>query len=219
MGGTGTKLTPKQVNYENLAKNIINKFKLRGIEGYYCAGRKEAGTMAKQFLTPGCTVSWGGSVTLAEAGLLDDLKQSGDYILYDRSEAVTPKEKRAMFGKIVTADYYFMSSNAITLDGELVNIDGNGNRVACLCSGPANVIIIAGMNKIVETVEDGISRTRNIAAPPNAVRLNLDTPCASVGRCCDCLSDGCICGQIVVTRMSRVPGRIKVILAGEELGY
>ena len=219
MDNIETKLTPKQISYENLAKSIINKFNLRGIEGYYCTNREEANAKAKHFLTPDCTVSWGGSATLSEIGLIDDLKESDDYILYDRSEAVTPEEKRAMFGKIVTADYYFMSSNAITMDGELVNIDGNGNRVACLCNGPANVIIIAGMNKIVETVEDGISRTRNIAAPPNAVRLNLNTPCADAGRCCDCFSKDCICGQIVITRMSRAKGRIKVILVGEELGY
>ena len=219
MDNTETNLTPKQINYQNLAENIINKFNLRGIEGYYCTDREEANAKAKRFLTPDCTISWGGSVTLAETGLIDDLKESDDYILYDKSEAVTAEEKREMFGKIATADYYFMSSNAITMDGELVNIDGNGNRVACLCSGPENVIIIAGMNKIVKNVEEAVSRTRNIAEPPNSVRLGLDTPCANSGRCGDCLSNDCICGQIVITRKSRKPGRIKVILVGEELGY
>lgn len=219
MINTEIKLTPKQISYKNLAENIIDKFKLRGIEGYYCTDRKEANTKAKSFLTPNCTISWGGSVTLTEIGLIDDLKKSDNYILYDRAKATTSEEKRQMFGKIVTADYYFMSSNAITMDGELVNIDGNGNRVACLCNGPLNVIIIAGMNKIVESVEDAVSRTRNIAAPPNTVRLGLNTPCATAGRCCDCLSADCICDQIVITRMSRVSGRIKVILVGEELGY
>lgn len=219
MDNTETKLTPKQINYKNLAESIINKFNLRGIEGYYCENREEANAKAKHLLTPDCTISWGGSATLSEIGLIDDLKKSDNYILYDRAVAATPEEKRELFGKIVTVDYYFMSSNAITLDGELVNIDGNGNRVACLCSGPANVIIVAGMNKIVKNVDEGISRTRNIAAPPNAVRLGLDTPCANAGRCCDCMTDDCICGQIVVTRMSRMRGRIKVILVGEELGY
>ncbi len=219
MDNTKTKLTPKQINYQNLAESIINKFNLRGIEGYYCANKKDANEKAKHFLAPDCTISWGGSATLSEIGLINDLKKSDDYILYDRAVAITPEEKREMFGKIVTVDYYFMSSNAITLDGELVNIDGNGNRVACLCSGPANVIIIAGMNKIVKNVKEGISRTRNIAAPPNSVRLGLNTPCASAGRCCDCMTADCICDQIVITRMSRVRGRIKVILVGEELGY
>lgn len=212
-------LTPKQVNYQNLAENIINKFNLRGIEGYYCIDREEANAKAKRFLTPDCTISWGGSVTLDEIGLIDDLKESDDYILYDRMAAKSAEEKKEMAGRIFTSDYYFMSSNAITMDGEIVNIDGNGNRVACLCNGPDNVIIIAGMNKIVRDVHEAVSRTRNIAAPPNAVRLGLDTPCASSGRCTDCFVPGCMCGQIVITRLSRIPGRIKVILVGEELGY
>jgi len=118
----------------------------------------------------------------------------------------------------LSCDYYFMSSNAITADGELVNIDGNGNRVAALIYGPENVVIIAGMNKIVKNVEEGISRTRNVASPQNCVRLNKNTPCAVNGVCGNCLSDT-ICDQIVITRASRIPQRIKVILVGEELGF
>lgn len=208
----------KQEYYENIAENLISKFNTRGIEGYYCADREEANAKAKRFLTPGCSISWGGSQTLQEIGLLDDLKES-DYTIYDRAEAVTPEEKREMYGRIVTSDVYFMSSNAITLDGELINIDGTGNRVACLCHGPQNVIVIAGMNKLVPDVPGGIARVRNMASPPNALRLGLKTPCAEYGRCADCLSSDCICAQIVVTRFSRVQGRIKVILVGEELGY
>lgn len=208
----------KQKYYENLAESIIEKFNLRGIEGYYCADREEANAKAKRFLTPGCSVSWGGSMTIQEVGLIDDLKES-DYTIYDRAEAVTPEEKKEMFSRIVTSDFYFMSSNAITLNGELVNIDGAGNRVACLCHGPEHVIMIAGMNKIVPDVKSGIARVHNMAAPPNALRLGLDTPCAEYGRCADCLSQDCICAQTVVTRYSRVPGRLKVILVGEELGY
>ncbi|MBO5484795.1 MAG: lactate utilization protein [Lachnospiraceae bacterium] len=208
----------KQKYYENLAESIIEKFNLRGIEGYYCADREEANAKAKRFLTPGCSVSWGGSMTIQEVGLIDDLKES-DYTIYDRAEAVTPEEKKEMFSRIVTSDFYFMSSNAITLNGELVNIDGSGNRVACLCHGPEHVIMIAGMNKIVPDVKSGIARVHNMAAPPNALRLGLDTPCAEYGRCADCLSQDCICAQTVVTRYSRVPGRLKVILVGEELGY
>ena len=209
---------PKKQYYENVADSIIEKFNLRGIEGYYCYDAEEAVTMAKRFLTPGCSISWGGSETLNEIGLLEELEAS-DYILYDRMTAKTPEEKSAMYSKIVTADYYFMSSNAITLDGQLVNIDGMGNRVACLITGPKNVIIIAGMNKIVTDVETGIERVRNMAAPPNTVRLNCDTPCAELGRCVNCLSDDCICCEIVITRKSKISGRIKVILVGEELGY
>lgn len=219
MNENSDKLTPKQINYQNLAENLINKFNLRGIEGYYCVDREEANAKVKRFFTPDCTIAWGGSATLNEIGILDDLRECDDYILYDKSLASTPEEKREIFGKNATADYYLMSSNAITMDGELVNIDGVGNRVACLCSGPENVIIVAGMNKVVENVEQAVSRTRNIAAPPNSVRLGLKTPCAEFGRCGNCFVPDCICGQIVITRMSRIQGRIKVILVGEELGY
>lgn len=211
-------MSPKKQYYENLADSLIEKFNVRGIEGYYCDNKEEALAMAKRFLTPGCSVSFGGSMTLYEIGLIDELKKS-DYVLYDRAAATTPEEKNAMYAKIVTADYFFMSSNAITLNGELVNIDGFGNRVACLIAGPKNVVIVAGVNKIVPDIESGIARVRNIAAPPNANRLHTKTPCAELGRCADCLTADCMCCQMVVTRKSRIPNRIKVILVGEELGY
>lgn len=211
-------MLPKKVYYENLADSIIEKFNKRGIEGYYCENAEDALLTAKRFLTPGCSISWGGSETLNEIGLLDELVAS-DYIIYDRNTAKTPEEKSAMYSKIVTVDYYFMSSNAITLDGQLVNIDGIGNRVACLITGPKNVIIIAGMNKIVTDTTTGVERVRNMASPPNAVRLGSKTPCAELGKCTNCLTDDCLCCEIVITRKSRIPGRIKVILVGEELGY
>ena len=191
---------------------------LRQIEAYYAADRDEALERACRFLTPGCSVSWGGSVTLQEIGLIDTVKAS-DYIVYDRNDAKTAEEKRELYGKVALCDYYFMSSNAITLDGQLVNIDGTGNRVASLIHGPQNVVVIAGMNKIVKDVPAAIDRVRNMAAPPNTVRLGLHTPCSELGRCADCLSKDCICDQIVITRRSFVPNRIKVILVGEELGY
>lgn len=211
-------MNPKKQYYENLADGLIEKFNLRGIDGYYCENSEEAVTTAKRFLTPGCSVSFGGSVTLQEIGLLEELRNS-DYVIYDRTLAATPLEKKQMYAKIVTSDYYFMSSNAITLNGELINIDGIGNRVACLCYGPEYVIVIAGINKIVSDVEAGIARVRNMAAPPNTVRLNKSTPCEKLGRCADCFTDDCICCQTVITRKSMIPGRIKVILVGEELGY
>lgn len=211
-------MSPKKVYYENLADSIIEKFNKRGIEGYYCDNAEEALLTAKRFLTPGCSISWGGSQTLSEIGLLDELIAS-DYIIYDRDTAKTPEEKSALYSKIVTVDYFFMSSNAITLDGHLINIDGNGNRVACLITGPKNVIIIAGMNKIVTDINSGVDRVRNMATPPNAVRLGSKTPCAELGKCTNCLSEDCLCCEVVITRKSRIPGRIKVILVGEELGY
>ena len=207
----------KKQAYENLADSLIKKFNQRGIEGYYADSAEDALEMVQRFLTPGCSISWGGSETLKEIGLIPVLKDS-DYVLYDRAE-VSPDEQDTFYSKVVTSDFFFMSSNAITLNGELVNIDGFGNRVACLITGPKNVIIVAGMNKITTDVNAAIDRVRNFASPPNTVRLGKNTPCAQYGKCGDCLCDDCICCQIVVTRKSRQAGRIKVVLVGEELGY
>lgn len=208
----------KKIAYENLAENLIEKFNQRGIESYYVDNKEEALDMVKRLLTPGSTVSYGGSETLYEIGLIQYLRES-DYQLYDRDMAGSPEEKKEITKKAFLADYYLMSSNAITLDGELVNIDGNGNRVASLIYGPENVIIVAGMNKIAPDVETAVKRVQNVASPANTVRLGLKTPCAELGRCASCLSTDCICCQVVVTRKSRIPNRIKVILVGEELGY
>lgn len=210
--------TPKQQYYENLADTLIDKFNRRGIESYYCDTKEEALLTAKRFLTPGCSVSWGGSMTLEEIGLIDELRNS-DYTVFDRLTAKTPEEQDALYAEVSHCDYYFMSTNAITLNGELVNIDGRGNRVASLIHGPKNVVIVAGMNKVSSTLDAAMDRVRNEAAPPNALRLGLNTPCAKFGRCVDCLDDNCICCQTVITRKSKVPGRIKVILVGETLGY
>ncbi len=211
-------MLPKKQSYENLAETLIKKFNMRGIEGYYCDSREDVVPMIKRLLTPGCSIAWGGSETLKEVDFFEELEGS-DYVVYDRSLPKNPEEARELYGKIATCDYFFMSSNAITLDGELVNIDGNGNRVACLIHGPQNVIVVAGMNKIVPDVDAGIKRTQNVAAPPNGVRLNTETPCATLGRCGNCLQEKCMCCEIVITRKSRVPNRIKVILVGEELGF
>ena len=166
----------------------------------------------------GSSVTWGGSMTLTECGLMDALK-TANYEIIDRDTAKTPEEARVMYSKQVMADYFLMSTNAITIDGELVNIDGRSNRVSCLCWGPQNVIIIAGMNKVVPDVESAIKRVRNMAAPANCVRLNKNTPCAQTGKCGDCYSSESICSQFLITRRSSTPNRIKVILVGEELGY
>lgn len=211
-------MTPKQKYYENAAGTIIKNLEKRQMEGYYFATKEEAVEKVLSLIPAGSSIGWGGSATLSESGLMDALADK-DYRLIDRMAGKTPEETKKIYGEICMSDYYLMSTNAITLDGELINIDGRGNRVAFLCYGPDYVIILAGMNKVVSSVEEGVSRTRNIAAPPNTVRLNKNTPCAATGRCGDCYSPDCICSQLVVTRRSGVPGRIKVILVGEELGF
>jgi len=211
-------MTPKQKYYENAAATIIKNLEKRQMEGYYCTTCEEAVQKALELMPEGASVAWGGSMTLSETGLMDAIRKA-NYELIDRDSAKTPEEQRKLYGEICGSDYFLMSTNAITLDGELINIDGRGNRVAFLCYGPQNVIILTGMNKVVSDVQSGIQRVRDVASPPNTVRLNKNTPCATTGRCGNCFSPDCICSQIVITRRSGTPGRIKVILIGEELGY
>ena len=211
-------MSPKEIANQNLANTIIKNMAKKNMEGYYCATSAEAVEKSLSLMPEGASVTWGGSMTLTECGLMDALK-TANYELIDRDTAKTPEDSRLMYAKQVMADYYLMSSNAITIDGELVNIDGRANRVSCLCWGPQNVIIIAGMNKVCSDVESAVQRVRNFAAPPNCVRLNRNTPCTQTGKCGDCYSPDCICSQVLITRRSSTPNRIKVILVGEELGY
>lgn len=202
------------------AQTIIKGLEKRNMEGVFCETKEDALAKALSYIEEGSSVTWGGSMSISEIGLMDAVK-NGNYEIIDRSVAKNYDEQRVIFSKAVLADYYLMSSNAITLDGELINIDGTGNRVACLTYGPKNVIMIVGMNKVVNDVEDGIKRVRNFASPPNTLRLGLKTPCSMTGRCGDCYGDTCICSQIVVTRRqsAAMRGRIKIILVGESLGY
>ena len=211
-------MSPKEIANQNLANTIIKNMAKKNLEGYYCATSAEAVEKALSLMPEGASVTWGGSMTLTECGLMDALR-TANYEIIDRDTAKTPEEARVMYSKQVMADYFLMSTNAITIDGELVNIDGRSNRVSCLCWGPQNVIIIAGMNKVAPDVESAIKRVRNMAAPANCVRLNKNTPCAQTGKCGDCYSQESICSQVLITRRSGAPNRIKVILVGEELGY
>ncbi len=211
-------MSPKEIAKQNLANTIIKNMEKKNLEAYYCATSAEAVEKALSLMPEGARITWGGSESIKECGLMDAIK-AANYELIDRTDAKTPEEDRIMYSRQVMADFFLMSSNAITIDGELVNIDGRANRVSLLCWGPQNVIVIAGMNKIASDVESAVQRVRDAAAPPNTVRLNKNTPCAQTGRCGNCYSPDCICSQIVITRRSSTPNRIKVILVGEELGY
>lgn len=210
--------TPKETFYANQAASIIKKLNLRKMEGYYCPDVESAKIKLAELLSGSKkSVGYGGSMTLDENGFKDVVTSNGHELII-RENYKTPEEVKECNAKLVNADAFLMSTNAITLDGELVNIDGRGNRVSFLIYGPESVIIIAGMNKVVSNTEDAIRRIRNVATPPNCNRLSCDTPCAKTGRCADCFTDS-ICCQFVTTRMSRIPNRIKVILVGQELGY
>lgn len=208
-----------QKNYYKLkAENLIKNFEQRNIEAYYVENSKSARTKIMEIIKKQASVSWGGSMTLKKIGIFEKLK-AGDYELFDRATAKNSKEKEKIYHQALNADYYLMSSNAITQSGKLVNVDGNGNRLAALIYGPKNVIIVAGMNKITIDEESARKRVRNQAAPPNSVRLEQNTPCAKTGYCSNCQTEDTICCQTVITRRSRQKGRIKVILVGEELGF
>lgn len=211
-------MTIKQQSFQNTATSLIKNLEKRNMEGYFVKSGKELIPLVLSMMDKHTSVSFGGSETLKETGMLEALR-SDDFTIIDRTKAVTDEERRELFAKSVMSDYFFMSSNAITLNGELINIDGNGNRVSCLIHGPKHVYIIIGMNKIVNDVESAVSRVQNIATPPNGVRLNRQTPCAKVGHCENCLAPDCMCNQIVITRRSGHTGRIKVFLVAEELGY
>lgn len=198
---------------------IIKNLAKRNMEGIYCASSRELLEKILPMMEEGSSIAWGGSESLKECGLLDTLKESGKYNLIDRSTAKTPEELQDIYLQSADSDYFLMSTNAITMDGELVNIDGNGNRVACLIHGPRHVFLVVGMNKVVTDIGSGLSRTQNVASPPNTIRLNKNTPCAQTGFCSNCLSPDCICCQLVITRYSRHDDRIKVFLVGENLGF
>lgn len=214
-------MSAKEQFYKNQAEGIIEKLALRKMKGYYCANVQEAKEKLLELIAGSNeqkkTIGYGGSMTLDENGFKEYLTEHGQNLIL-RENYKTEEEIIECKKQLVCADVFLTSTNAITLDGELVNIDGRGNRVSFLIYGPEEVIVIAGMNKVVTDVEAGIRRTRNFAAPPNTVRLERSTPCATTGRCGNCLQDS-ICSQIVVTRTSMIPERIKVILVGEELGY
>lgn len=201
-----------------LAQQVIKGLESRNMEGYFAESKEEALTLALQMIPEGSSVGWGGSMSMQEIGLKDAICK-GNYTVYNRDVFKDLKEKKATELAIMDADYFVCSSNAVSEDGVLVNIDGMCNRVAAIAWGPKNVVMIVGMNKIVKTVEDAVSRARNEAAPVNAQRFNLDTPCCKTGACFDCKSPQTICCQFLITRFSRIPGRIKVILVNDDLGF
>ncbi len=201
------------------AQQIISALSKRNINGYYCENKQQALELVLSLVPEGSTIAWGGSESIKECLIPQTLSADSRYTVYDRAAYNTPELAKQFNNLAFNSNYYFMSSNAITLDGVLVNIDGYGNRVASLIFGPDHVVLVVGMNKVVGDVSQAYERIRNIASPPNTIRLNKNTPCAKTGKCADCYSDDCICSQIVVTRRSRDKDRIHVILVGESLGF
>lgn len=201
-----------------LGMKVVKSLESRNMEAYFVETKEEAVKKALELMPQGSSISWGGTMSVTEVGLMEAIRQ-GEYVLYDRDQAETPEEREEMMRRAFFADFYLGSTNAMSEDGVLVNIDGNANRVAAYAYGPKNVLLIVGMNKVVKTAEDAVQRARNEAAPINAQRFQKETPCVSGGTCFDCKKQGCICSQILITRYSQIPGRIKVILVNESLGF
>lgn len=208
-------LEPTKKYYEKRGQVLVKNLKSRQFDAYYCETREDALKQALALIPTGSSVGWGGATSAAQIGLLDAL-HCEDYRFIDRDLA--PDRQQAM-RECLLADVFVTGANALSLDGQMVNIDGIGNRVAAICYGPQSVIVIAGMNKVAHDLESAVNRARKVAAPMNKQRFPGETPCLVTGSCGDCKVPGCICNQIVITRNCRPAGRIKVILVGEELGF
>ena len=199
---------------ELLAKKVIKGLESRNMTGYYAASREEALSIALGLIDKGSSVTMGGCMSAVEIGLVDAVK-SGEYKFIDRA---TMEPREALLAGY-DADVFLTSANAMTDDGILVNIDGNANRVSYIANGPKKVIVIVGMNKVCDDIDGAMKRARSVAAPTNAQRFGLSTPCSSTGTCANCKSPDTICCQFLITRYSRHAGRINVILVNDSLGF
>ncbi len=200
---------------ELLAAKVIKGLESRNMSGYYAADKEEALKKALEIIPEGSSVTMGGAMSVHEIGLSDFLKK-GNYNFIDRDAY---EDKRAAMLAAYDADVFLSSANAMTEDGVLINIDGNSNRVSAIAQGPKKVVFIVGMNKVCADVDSAMKRARNVAAPTNAQRFGLSTPCSQTGSCMNCKSPDTICCQILITRYSRHEGRIHVILVNDNLGF
>ena len=203
--------------FQLLVPKLLKALEIRGYEAVFCENKEDAVKRILSFMPNGASVTWGGSMTLDEIGIKEELKKH-DYVIIDRDTASSPQERVAMMKQAFTADVYLSSVNAMTEDGEMVNIDATGNRIAAIAYGPEMVILVVGMNKVCRDLETARKRAHTFVAPNNSLRLGMETTCAKNGNCADCQSPVSICSQIVEMRRNRIPGRIKVVMVGEELG-
>lgn len=206
------------VNEQRILRTI-KALEKNNMNGYMVASNVDLISKIEELISPKSKVSCGGSMTLFETGVIDHLK-SGRYEFLDRyKEGLTQDEIKEIFRQSFLSDAYVTSTNAITENGEIYNVDGNGNRVAAMLYGPDKVIIVAGINKIVPNVEEAIIRTKEYASPINAKRLNKETPCTKIGRCVECNSDNRICNEYTLIKRQIDKNRIHVIFLNDDLGY
>lgn len=208
----------KRKAYEKQAKILVKNLQSRHFAACYCPTKEEALKKALELIPEGASIGWGGSVSAKEIGLMDAVR-SGAYHPIDRDKAENPEELHRLMKQSLMADVFLTGANALSLDGQMVNIDGTGNRLAGILFGPEKVLVIVGMNKVTATLEEAVARARNVAAPMNKQRFPNETPCEVTGTCADCKAEGCICNQILITRHCRPVGRIQFLLVGEDLGF
>lgn len=207
---------PKKMYYDKRGEIIVKNLTSHGFEAYYCEDKEAALAKALELIPKGATVGWGGAMSAQQIGLLNAMNE-GEYNAIDRDKAPNMEEREKAMRACLQADYFITGANALSIDGQMVNIDGMGNRVAAIVYGPKYVVVIAGMNKVVDSLEAAVVRARTVAAPANKQRFPLQTPCAVTGVCGNCKTEG-ICNQMLITRNSKPISRIKVILVGEDLG-
>ncbi len=212
-------MTPTEQRNQRLGAKMVKAMERRHFEACYCATAEEAKARVNELIPDGASVTWGGTMTVRDMGIPEMLKQRGTLDVWDRDAVETAEEKQEMYLRAFRADYYLSSANAVSEDGVIVNIDGNGNRVAAITWGPQHVIFVIGMNKVAQDVEAALKRARSTASPINAARFDIQTPCQVDGQCHNCNSPQSICNYIHFLRNSSKPGRIIVILVGESLGY
>jgi hypothetical protein len=211
--------TPMELRYDKLGPRVAKALEGRFFEAWYFSETGEAVEKVFSLIPKTDVISWGGSMTTVGLNLQGLAVEKG-YKVIDRDKATSPEERTELMRQALLCDTYLTGTNAISEDGQLVNIDGFGNRVAAMIYGPKQVIVVAGMNKVAKTVMDAANRARTIAAPANTQRFpNIKTPCNETGACADCLSPESVCTFIVRTRICRPKGRIKVILIGKDLGF
>ena len=211
-------MTPKELRNERLAERMIKNLKRRNMEAFYCPTAAEAVKKVSELIADGSSVTWGGSMTIRDMGIPQALKDRATLEVLDRDEVTDREEVVKIYERAFTADVYLSSANAISEDGVIVNIDGNGNRVAAITWGPKKVIFIIGLNKVAQTVEAALARARSTASPINAARFDIKTPCQVDGVCHNCNSPESICNYIHFLRNSP-HGKHTVILVGEAFGY
>ena len=211
-------MTPQEDRNQKLAERMIKNLNRRNMEAFYCPTGKEAVKKVSELIADGSSVTWGGTMTVRDLGIPQYLKDRGTLEVLDRDLVETPEEKQEMYLRAFSTDVYLSSANAISEDGVIVNIDGNGNRVAAITWGPKKVIFVIGLNKVAQNVEAALARARSTASPINAARFDIKTPCQTDGVCHNCNSPESICNYVHFLRNSP-RGRHVVVLVGENLGY